>query len=225
MKLLAADTTTAAASVCILDGQRVLAACFRNPGQTHSRHLLVMLEQVMADAGVRAGELDALVTTLGPGSFTGLRIGVSTLKGLAVSCGLPMFGFSTLEVLAARFLSFSRPVCAMVDARRGEVYAQLFDVSGPVPEARSEACAASLGMVLEQLEGSCLFVGSGAVFYKEQIQEVMGERALWPGCFSHDPDAREAGLLARIKGPEGAVDPSFILPLYLRKSDAEMNWK
>ncbi|MDY0161840.1 tRNA (adenosine(37)-N6)-threonylcarbamoyltransferase complex dimerization subunit type 1 TsaB [Desulfobotulus sp.] len=225
MRLLAADTTTASASVCVVEGFRVLAARFRNPGETHSRHLLPMIEGVLKDAGLGLGEMQALACTLGPGSFTGLRIGITSLKGLAVAAELPMFGFSTLEVMACRFLCFPFPVCVMLDARRKEVYAQVFRVSGKAPEPLGPARVASVGDILTGLEGPMLFAGSGTEVYREAILAHMGERALWPGILSQDPDARDLAALAVLRGREGALPPAEILPLYLRKSDAELKWR
>ncbi|TYT75590.1 tRNA (adenosine(37)-N6)-threonylcarbamoyltransferase complex dimerization subunit type 1 TsaB [Desulfobotulus mexicanus] len=224
MIILAADTTTASASVCVMEESRILARRFRNPGQTHSRHLLPMIEGVIDDAGMDINSLDALVTTLGPGSFTGLRIGVSTLKGLAMAKGLPMFGFSTLEVIAARFLSFPWPVCVMMDARRNEVYAQNFDVSGNIPRAMGPAVVASPHDVLGHMDGSFLFAGSGALLYRQEIMEKENLQAFWPGLLAHEPDAGEAAFLAMEAGLDAAVAPHLITPLYLRKSDAELQW-
>ncbi|TWI71183.1 tRNA threonylcarbamoyladenosine biosynthesis protein TsaB [Desulfobotulus alkaliphilus] len=225
MKILAADTTTASASVCVMEESKMLARRFRNPGQTHSRHLLPMIEGVLGDAGMDMRHLDALVTTLGPGSFTGLRIGVSTMKGLAMAKGLPMFGFSTLEVMAARFLSHPAPVCIMMDARRGEVYAQNFDVSGNIPKAMGPAVVASPHDVLAQIQGAFLFAGSGALLYRKEIMEQAGLQALWPGILAHEPDAGEAAFLAMAAGRDAALPPHLIMPLYLRKSDAELQWE
>lgn len=224
MRLLAADTSGTAASVCVLDGTRVLATRFVHPEETHSRHLLSMIQEALADSGLGLQDLQALVTTIGPGSFTGVRIGVSTLKGLAMAQHLPLLGVSTLEVLAARFMAFPQPVCVMLDARRKEVYTQLFRVSGKSPEALGEPMAADPRRIVADLDGSVLFAGSGALAYREEILAEMGERALWPGLLSHDPDAREAAFLALLQGLDAARPASRILPLYLRQSDAELQW-
>ncbi|MDL2286531.1 tRNA (adenosine(37)-N6)-threonylcarbamoyltransferase complex dimerization subunit type 1 TsaB [Desulfococcaceae bacterium OttesenSCG-928-F15] len=225
MKILAADTSTTSLSVCLADGEKILASRFLHLGDTHSRHLLFLMEGVLSDAKFLFKDLDALAVSLGPGSFTGLRIGVGTVKGLAMALGIPVFGFSTLAILAARFSGFPYPLCTMLDARRGEVYAALFDVSGKTPKEIFPPCVERPEVFLEKLSGPMLFVGSGALFYQEKIVKKMGENALWPGRLQHEPDSGELIALAMEKEISDAVHPGLILPMYLRKSDAELQKK
>lgn len=225
MKILAADTSTPSASVCLAKEDKILASRFLNPEDTHSRHLLSMIEGVFSDAGLGLDDLDALAVSTGPGSFTGLRIGISTVKGLAMARNFPVFGFSSLEMLAAKFMGFPFPVCAMLDARRKEIYAAVYDVRGKTPEEILPPSLEKPEDLLEKLSGPMLFVGSGALFYQENIMKKMGGKALWPGLFQHDPHAAELAFLAMERGISKALHPGAILPLYLRKSDAELSKK
>jgi tRNA threonylcarbamoyladenosine biosynthesis protein TsaB len=134
MLLLAFDTATPVGSVCLLEDERLLAARYFDAGQHHSQHLFVELDGVFEVAGCEPTAVEAVAVTIGPGSFTGLRIGLSAAKGFCLARGAVLVPVPTLEALAAR-LPFSRmPVLALLDARRGEVYAGLYDTSGGPPQ-------------------------------------------------------------------------------------------
>lgn len=122
MKILAVDTATKSCSVALTEDDAVLAETTTHSGQTHSRHLLNIVDAVIARAGLTLNQIDGFAVSIGPGSFTGLRIGISTVKGLAYGRGRPVVGVSSLEALSRQCPQTPQQICAMIDARKQEVY-------------------------------------------------------------------------------------------------------
>jgi tRNA threonylcarbamoyladenosine biosynthesis protein TsaB len=223
MKLLAADTATRSLSVAILDGTVCRAELTVRRRETHSRHLMGLIDQALALAGLSLDALDGLVAVRGPGSFTGLRIGLSALKGLAMGAGKPMVGVSALEALAHQAPLSPLPVHVLMDARKGQVYQGIFqweeDILRPVedPGVRSPEAAAA------RVAGVGVLLGDGARLHWDRIHRETGGRArLAPeGC--HTLRAGTAARLGsrRFAAGEGG-DPARLTPQYLRKSDAEL---
>lgn len=223
MRLLAVDTSTLSCGVAVADGEDLLSETLLISRQTHSRHLLAMVEETLARSGLALSEMDGFAVTRGPGSFTGLRIGMSVVKGLAEVAGKPVVGISTLSALARGASLSDRPVLAMLDARKGEVYAALYRADGRgkmdetlAPEAiRPEA-------LLGRIDGEVLCVGTGAVTYGVLLRETLGRRAV----FSPAQDVIRPSVVAALayeafRRGEGE-DAATLAPLYLRKSDAEI---
>ena len=172
MKILALDTATQSCSVAVTDEGSLSAELSIVKSQTHSKHLMELIHSVLEIAGFHPGDLDGLAVTIGPGSFTGLRIGISTVKGLAYALARPVVGISTLEALAWQCGQTSYLICPLLDARKGEVYGatyrfnkgQLIQKTGPramVPEA-----------VVEDIKSPCVFIGTGARLYRQDIVAV-----------------------------------------------------
>ena len=223
MRLLAVDTSSLSCGVAVLGGDGLVSEGLFTSKRTHSRHLLGMIEETLARAELSVTDLDGFAVTRGPGSFTGLRIGMSVIKGLADVAEKPVVGVSTLACLAQGALLAGKPVLAMVDARKGEVYAALYapDGKGGMSEVWSPE-AISPETLLGRVEGDVLCVGTGAVAYASQIKSTLGTRA----HFSLDHDIIRPHVVASIAlqaFEQGAgMDPEALTPLYLRKSDAEI---
>ena len=130
MRVLAVETSTLAGGVALVDGDRLVAEYVLDVSVTHSERLLATVDRVLADARWTPRDLEGLAVSIGPGSFTGLRIGVSTVKGLALALGLPVAAVPTLDAMAAAVPWTALPVCPVLDARRGEVYASLYRRDG-----------------------------------------------------------------------------------------------
>lgn len=126
MKILAFESSAVSAAVALTDDKKLIAQSFQNCGLTHSRTLLPMAESLLAGCGISLSEVDAFAVSAGPGSFTGLRIGVSTVKGLAFPTNKPCVGVSTLEAMAHNLEGFSQEICCVMDARAGQVYHACF---------------------------------------------------------------------------------------------------
>lgn len=220
MKLLAADTATPSLSVAVTDGGELLAEITARRRQTHTRTLMRQVEAVLQLAGIELAELDGLAAVAGPGSFTGLRIGLSTVKGIALGLGKPAVGVSALEGLARQLPGVSGRIHALIDARKGQVYRGLFRweddrlIEMVKPAVLSpEAAAGELG-------ADSILVGDGARLYRDRLAQHAIRIA--PDGF-HTLRASTAARMAREKIASGApCDPAGLLPQYLRPSDAEL---
>ncbi len=225
MRILAADTATKSCSVAVTENETVLREITKVSQQTHSKHLLEMVHAVIREAGLTLSDLDGFAVTRGPGSFTGLRIGISSIKGLALAVNKPVVGISSLLALAQQISPTSHLVCPLIDARKGEVYVSLYrcDADALTPEHEERVLAPY--EALQNIDSSCIFVGSGAVLYRDIITDQLGDLA------SFAPDDRhiiQASTVARLglkqfeSGADGEV--ADLVPYYIRKSDAELNF-
>jgi tRNA threonylcarbamoyladenosine biosynthesis protein TsaB len=222
MRILAVDTATPCCSVAVAKSGDLRAAAVDASGETHSRHLMSLIDQVLVSAGWRTSQLDGFGVTRGPGSFTGIRIGLSAVMGLAQALGRPVVGISALEVLAWPLLQFGDSVCALIDARRGEVYCGAYRRVGAAVEKLMPDQVADPKTVIEQVPDACIFVGSGARLYRHEILVAKGDGARIAPGFQKFPDAATlAWLTAERLAAEGRP-ASVLRPLYLRKSDAQI---
>ena len=221
MNLLAVDTSTSSCSVALFSGPHLVAEAIYTDGKTHSRHLMSMIDGILARCGHAPEWLDGIAITRGPGTFTGLRIGISTVKGLAVAAGIPVVGVNSLAALAYPMVMMDRLVVAMTDARRGEVYhaqfkgyQSLFNPS--VAVSAPEKAAATI-------PEDALLVGSGAMLYRELFEQQCR--------FVHFADtpansirAASVGLLAmRAFEHRDIENTDALVPEYIRKSDAQIH--
>lgn len=225
MRILALDTATKSCSVAITEEKTVLKELTADSGQTHSRHLLEMVHAVMQSTGFTMSRLDGFAVTRGPGSFTGLRIGISSIKGLALAVNKPVMGVSSLEALAEQSGLGAGRICAIIDARKGEVYAAFYQVTpaGIFPE-NAEVVLPPHELLMD-ISQPCLFVGSGAVIYHDLIAEKLGDRARFAQSTRHNIRASTVALLALKRFQNGEVGGiAELVPHYIRKSDAELNF-
>ncbi|MEJ2638840.1 MAG: tRNA (adenosine(37)-N6)-threonylcarbamoyltransferase complex dimerization subunit type 1 TsaB [Desulfosarcinaceae bacterium] len=222
MRLLAVDTATPCCSVVLAEDGDLRTAAVDASGVTHSRHLMGLIDRVLASAGWRISQLDGFGVTRGPGSFTGIRIGMSTVMGLAQSAGRPVVGISALELLAWPLLQCHVPVCALIDARRREVYWGVYRLAGATVEKLVPEKVGAPRDVIGSVTDPCIFVGSGARLYREEIVAAKGEGARFAPSFQQFPAAAALAWLTakgfRTQGQSAAA----LRPLYLRKSDAQI---
>jgi tRNA threonylcarbamoyladenosine biosynthesis protein TsaB len=227
MKLLAVDTSTQTGSVAVLDGDILLAEVAVTSVQTHAKRLMPAIDACLEMAGLRIVDCDAFAVTTGPGSFTGLRIGISTVKGLGFATKKPVTSVSTLDALAYQFPSFPHLVCPILDARKGQIYTALYECSNHMQWKRViEDCAVEPRQWLEQIQHLCLFVGDGTLVYGELIQETVGSLAHFAPPYLNRVRASVVAYigLKQILGGEVA-DVASLVPHYIRKSDAEIKRK
>ena len=222
MNLLTVDTSTSTCSVALTRDDDLRAELLLAGGPTLTSRLLANIDAVLRGSGMTVADLDGLAVALGPGAFTGLRVGVAAVKGLALACGKPVVGFSSLAVLAANLSWVAWPVCPMFDARKGEVYGALYRCS-PLPEPVVNDCVAPPERFLRQLDGPTVFVGEGALRYRELIVAVLGKNALFAPPHLHQPRAAAGAVLARSALARGESVPLPLLnPAYIRPSEAEL---
>ena len=228
MLALGIDTSSEAASVGLARDRRLIAELNLRAGNTHSERLLPGIHALLATAGVRAEQVDLFAVASGPGSFTGLRIGMATAKGLALAVDRPLVGFSTLEMIALTLAagipsgaSRSAPICVMLDAGRGEVYRGLFLCEAGRVTSMSAETALTPEAAATDLPDGCVLCGSGALAYRDRLQSRLPASTLWVETvpFIGSTLALAAIGLASEKG-SAALPP--LVPNYLRLSDAEL---
>jgi tRNA threonylcarbamoyladenosine biosynthesis protein TsaB len=219
--ILAFETSAKAASVALHDGAKLLAESYQNTGLTHSQTLMVMAEDMLKQCGYTAKDVTHVAVAAGPGSFTGVRIGVAAAKGLAWGLQVPCCGVSTLEAMAKNMGIYAGIVCAVMDARRNQVYNALFRVENGnfsrITEDRAISLA-DLGAELSQMEGEAYLVGDGSLVAKA----ALGDRVIAPA--EHRMHQRAAGvaMVAAEMIAAGAIcDAESMQPNYLRLSQAE----
>lgn len=223
MIVLGIETATPVCGVAIGREDSVLVERSLNVGTHHAERLLPMIRDALGEAGMGLRDLDGIAVSIGPGSFTGLRIGLSTAKSLCWSAGLPLVAVPTLEAMAAQFPHAACPVCPALDARKKEIYAALYDTSSGSPRALIAPAAVSPVPFVSSLTGPTLFVGDGARLYRREVVAVLGERARFAPPPLDRPFAASVAALGLSRLGRGETeDLARVEPVYLRKSEAEL---
>ena len=224
MLTLAFETSAKAASVALTENGRLLGESYQNTGLTHSQTLMVMAEDLLKQCGKTMADVTAVAVAEGPGSFTGVRIGVAAAKGLAWGGQIPCYGVSTLEAMAVSLGVYEGHICACMDARRNQVYNALFLVDNGKIERISEDRAIALTDLREELEhidGPIFLVGDGSLLTHKTLSGAIDSLILPP---EHRMHQRAVGvaLLAEKKQADGETgDGNALSPNYLRLSQAE----
>jgi tRNA threonylcarbamoyladenosine biosynthesis protein TsaB len=227
MRVLGIDTSTQCGSVGLIEDEHILCEYVLNRRMSHSERLLKTIDRVLEDSGVSIGEIEGFAITIGPGSFTGLRIGVSTVKGLAFATGKSVAGVSTLDALAQNIEYSSYLICPLLDARKGEVYTALYRNTGKdglitlAPKMAIKPID-----LLRRIEGEVLFLGDGIYTYGDVIRRNLGDRAhIAPSHFNfiHGAVVAQLGRQSLERGEY--LDLEGFTPQYLRKSEAELTWE
>ena len=226
MKLLAIDTSGPVCGVAILTDEGVRYECAVTNKLTHSVNLLPMIDAAFAAAGLTIAEMDRLAVTVGPGSFTGVRIGVSTLKGLAHGADKPCVAVDALEAMAAGAGAFDGVVCPIQDARAGQVYGAAFRCDGGRPERLMGDAPMKLEDYLAAISEHgerFLFLGDGMPVHRARISALMGDKAVFAAPQQAYLRPSAVAWLASLS--EETVDYRSLMPLYLRAPSAERNRK
>ena len=224
MLILAFETSAKAASVALLDEHKLLGESYQNTGLTHSQTLMVMAEDLLKACGKTAADVTALAVAAGPGSFTGVRIGVSAAKGFAWGGSLPVYGVSTLESMALSLGAMEGHVCCCMDARRKQVYNAVFLAENGALTRVCDDRAISLEELkaeLEHIDGAIYLVGDGAELTHRTLSADIPELILPP---EHRRQQRASGVaLAAIEAMNRGenADGAALQPNYLRLSQAE----
>lgn len=223
--ILAIDSATTAGSVALCKGETLCGEVLLNVRSTHSERLMVTIQQLLEDTATPLSAVDAIAVVHGPGSFTGVRVGMATAKGLALATGRPLVGVSSLQTLAMNIAESSCPVCALLDARKKEVYAALYQVRSGQAHALTRERVLPPGELLRDIEGPCLFIGEGALVYRSLIQDHLGPDARFAPWPLNVPRASQAAALARNSLEQGVWQtPHTLNPIYIRPSEAEIAW-
>lgn len=217
--LLSVDSSAVTASVALTDGEKIIKSEFINAGLTHSETLLPMIKKVMGD--YKASDLDAIAVTAGPGSFTGVRIGVATVKGLAFKDSVPCVPVSTLEAIAYNFTEENAVICAVMDARRMQFYNGIFKISGGCVERLCPDRAISLDDLREELKAydRVIIAGDGAELCYNSLD--------LENVILADSDKRYQNGIGVSKAAlnKDKISADRLMPVYLRPSQAERELK
>ncbi|MDY6905650.1 MAG: tRNA (adenosine(37)-N6)-threonylcarbamoyltransferase complex dimerization subunit type 1 TsaB [Thermodesulfobacteriota bacterium] len=224
MRILAVDTATFSCGVALLEGDQVVFKSVHVSRETHSRRLMPMIDNALQTTGLTVHHIDGFAVTKGPGSFTGLRIGISTVQGLAAAMQKPVVGISALDALAWPFYSSAMPVCVLMDARKGEVYTCRYRPDGKTLKKTDTEEAMPPDAALKDIHEPSVLVGSGAVAYKEVIKKQVGANAVFAPPFQNMIDPAIIGHQGLAQLIIGQIDaPDTIAPTYLRQPDAVIN--
>ncbi len=229
MKLLAVETATSRQSVAVLEDTQVLTASDEDAEGSHAKRLVPMIDRVLRSVGLTLADLEGLAVSIGPGSFTGLRVGLATMMGFRLVTGLPLAAVPTLEALAWNLRGEYGPICPMLKARTGEVYwgGYQWTEAGPL-QVRWEERVGSLEAVAAAIQGPTLVVGEGWVVNRSELRRLLG---------AHRRDIREApplsmqasavsvGLAGLERLKRGEVAGQGLAPRYVQRAEAELVWQ
>lgn len=222
--LLTIQTASPAGSLAISDGERLLAEINLDVRKTPTDWLLQSIEDLFFKADLEKRDLDAIGVVRGPGSFTGLRVGLATAKGLSLAANCPLLGISSLQCLAMQLPYASLPVCVMLDARKQEVYTALYNWEAGFPHPITEERVVKPESLFSGMTGETLFVGNGALVYRSLIVRQLAGRAHFAPAYLNLPRAGAAAVLGLAEWQAGRLfSPATLMPLYLRPSEAELN--
>lgn len=225
MKLLVLDSSGLVASVALIEDDRLIAEYTTGNKLTHSQTLLPMLDEVTKMTSFNIESIDAIAVAMGPGSFTGLRIGAATAKGLGLALHKPIIPVPTVDGLAYQLFGAAHLICPMMDARRKQVYTGFYRFCGADMEVVKGQCAQSVEDTLAQLKEykePVIFLGDGVPVYRKEIEEAMGEDAIFAPAHANRQRAGAVGALAEVYYQKGIWQSAdAFAPEYLRKSQAE----
>lgn len=222
MKILALESATLAGGAALLDGDVLVGESRANISLTHSERLMLTVDRLLQDCGWTVRDLEGLAVSIGPGSFTGLRIGVATVKGLALALGLPVAPVPTLDALAWTLPFADAPVCPLLDARKGEVYLSLYRWTGTAMKREWDYLALPPAEAARRLPLSVIVLGDGVAPCRPHLaQRGDGIRVAPPAHRMPSPAAvAQLGHAVLVAG--AGVSAEAIAPLYLRPSEAEL---
>jgi tRNA threonylcarbamoyladenosine biosynthesis protein TsaB len=223
MLTLAFDTSSRTAAVAVLQDDTILYDSVNNTGLNHSEVLMPSIEYALRQLRIKISDIDLFACTIGPGSFTGLRIGVSTLKGLMLATGKPACGVSTLAAVALNLGTTSKLICSMIDAGRGQVYVAYFRYNDKnILQKISEEKAGNPKEIIDNTEKNTLFVGDGVIKYADIIKNIKSPEFSIASDLQHYVRASAVGILGSKKfAVNDLLDASTLVPVYLRSADAK----
>ncbi|WP_332696758.1 tRNA (adenosine(37)-N6)-threonylcarbamoyltransferase complex dimerization subunit type 1 TsaB [Halalkalibacter lacteus] len=225
-KTLAIDTSSFVMGIAVTDGERTLGEITTNIKKNHSIRLMPAIDNLMKEVGVRPKELDEIVVANGPGSYTGVRIGVTTAKTLAWSLGIPVIGVSSLAVMAQTGRFFQGIISPIMDARRGQVYTGHYQTKEMLVKEVASDCLIMLEdwlVYLKELNEPVLFIGQDIELHRAMIMEGLKEQAHFATGSMMLPRPTELARLGQKMTDENVTHT--IVPNYLQLAEAEVNWQ
>ncbi len=227
MIILAADTSTSYLSVAICEsvdehsGVRVIAESTTLADRKHCERLLDTMDKLLDDAGMALSDVELLAISKGPGSFTGLRVGLATWKGLALGSGIPLVGVSTLDAMTHSVSMDDGTLCVLLDARMDEVFASVYHYRAGTRTQLLAECVGPVETMFEHCEEQTVFMGDGAIRFRDEITSWRADAAIVEDSL-HAPQASGVAAEAWARAAKGYTDEATsIAPVYLRRSQAE----
>lgn len=225
MKILALDSSGLTASVAVVEDEILTAEYTINYKKTHSQTLLPMLDEVAKQTELELETVDYIAVAAGPGSFTGLRIGSATAKGLGLALKKPLVHIPTVDALAYNCYGTDKIICPLMDARRNQVYTGLYEFVGQEFKVIKEQCAVAIEEILEEVNSlgkEVIFLGDGVPVYEETIREKIGVNYIFAPAHMNRQRAGAVAVLAQAYIKEGKTETAAEhMPDYLRLSQAE----
>ena len=224
MRILGIDSSTPGCSVALLNYDMIVAERIADPKPSYSKYLLQMVDEVLTEGKSRLDDVDGFAVTIGPGSFTGLRIGVSLLKGFVLATEKPFVGINSLEALACTLDTPEHPICTALDARKSEVYAAVFESLKEGLHPLIKESALSPEALCEKIKVPMLFIGNGVERYREVFKKSLGKLFMEPEAPPRFSTAAGTALLAsRQFAHQHHFDLNQLKINYIRKSEAELS--
>ncbi|WP_010246732.1 tRNA (adenosine(37)-N6)-threonylcarbamoyltransferase complex dimerization subunit type 1 TsaB [Acetivibrio cellulolyticus] len=225
MKVLAIDTSTVVAAVALMDGEKLLGEYSLNNKKTHSQKLMVMVKEILTDLEIKPADIDVFAASIGPGSFTGLRIGVTTAKAMAYATSKPVIGVPTLDALAYNVVTSSLIICPILDARNNQVFTALYETKDNKIERITEYIGvpvSELVQIIKEKNRKVIFTGDAIDLHKDFfISELDGNCEFAPLSVRLQRASSVAEIALKM-AKDGKTESSFeLVPFYLRKSQAE----
>lgn len=222
MNILAVDTSALTATVAVMkNGVTVFENNITN-ALTHSETLMPMIDHALSSVKLNVNDIDLFAVSCGPGSFTGIRIGVSAIKALAYATGKSVFGMNTLEALAYNVATLENVnICPIMDARRSQVYNAIYKFENGKACTIVEPRALSIEELCAEISEKTIFVGDGVNVYKSKIEELCGEKAVFAPAHMVLQKASSVAYAASIANENEYLSPEALEVIYLRKSQAE----
>lgn len=225
MRILAVDTSTNVASAAILEDQVIIGEYNCNRGKTHSQRLMPMVQHLMETTGLSVNDIDAFSASIGPGSFTGLRIGVTTIKAMAFAAEKSVISVHTLDALAYNLPFAENLICPMIDARNNQVFTAIYRFIGDKLERLTDYMGipvTELADILRKMEGDTVFLGDACNMHRDYFVSELGNRVKIAPPGTALAKASSVAILAGKAYSEGKLESCYdMVPFYLRKSQAE----
>lgn len=228
MIILSIDSSTPVAGIAVADGNQLLGEIMLNTKNTHSEKLMPLVQQLLQELQLTVQDLDAIAVTQGPGSFTGLRIGMATAKGLVQGAGKQLIAVPTLDCLAQNLLHYPGIICPIMNAQKKQVYTALYRGADKLERLSDYQAieAEKLAQQLQELNEDVWFVGDGVAAFADVFTTALGARCHFADGNLVLPRAGALAMLAAQKAEQGQFDDLFQTELiYIRKSEAEVQWE
>ncbi len=226
MRILGIDTATMISGIGVVEDGHTLADFRYNVKLTHSEVLLSHIDRLLKNLNLELGDLNGLSISVGPGSFTGLRIGLATVKGLSFALGKPVVGVPTLDALAFLSNDCRYPLVPILDAKKKQIYAAVYDAKGNKIKRKSSYFVVDLSDLVKRIPKEVAFTGPGIKIFRQELKKAMGKKAHFLKGEKTLPSGAAVAYLGweRFKRNE-KEHPSSLVPIYVRKSEAELKFR